>query len=129
MFFSTIHWRSLFRKVFIVTAITVVFMIVGGALFVEHAPAQLLIPPFGGRSLAVEFCNTGAVVTVGPPVPGRFYYQPGATRVFAYYQIVRPGVWLLGTHTNTPGICLISLGKSLISIPYQGVIVIVGTSL
>ncbi|HEX9609125.1 MAG TPA: hypothetical protein VGA06_02870 [Candidatus Paceibacterota bacterium] len=126
--------KLLVRNTTIFVAVLLTAFVLAGVLFVKYAPAQFsgfasLVPPFGGRSLAVEFCNSGAVITVGPPVGGRFYYQPGATRVFAHYQIVRPGVWLLGTRTNTPGVCFISLGKSLITLPYQGIINIVGTSL
>jgi len=86
--------------------------------------------PFGGFVYAVVpcTCSGGAVIYVGPPVPGPYLYLPGFTRVYEYYQIPRPGVWVLGNFVPGPP-CLVYAGKSCVPVPHYGVITIVGTSL
>jgi len=55
--------------------------------------------PFGGQIMAVTYCidQTNFVVTVGPPVGGQFTYAGGM--LYSFYQIFRPGPWVLGTYT------------------------------
>lgn len=57
---------------------------------------------FGGEILNVTYCtcSMNLAITVGPPAGGVFTYEPGAT-VYAFYQIFRPGPWVLGT--DVPG--------------------------
>jgi len=88
--------------------------------------------PFGGMVSFVQpcTCSCGAVVVVGPPRGGPYLYCPGVTQVFEYFQIPRPGVWLLGL-SSPPAACLIWAGKICVPAPIQpiGTIIIVGTSL
>jgi hypothetical protein len=89
------------------------------------------IIPFGGQITSVFYCpcSGNLAVVVGPPSGGIFMYQPGATIVYAFYQIFRPGPWVLGNYT--PG------GSCMQFIPYgcapmawpTGTINEVGTSL
>lgn len=127
------------KKILIFCAIFLAaFLVWGSLLYVSLVPeAQSLggIPgalPFGGLVGFVQpcTCSCGAVVVVGPPVGGSFLYCPGITQVFAYYQIPRPAVWLLGLYTPG-GACLIWAGKLCVPAPIQpmGTIIMTGTSL
>lgn len=71
------------------------------------AGRALGIAPFGGRILSVQYCpcSWNLAITVGPPVGGVFTYEPGFSTVRAFYQIFRPGPWVLGTYVPG-GSCL-----------------------
>lgn len=114
-------------------------MVVGGIFVLSFfvAAYSVWIKPskavlqFGGQITSVFYCPCSAnlAIVVGPPSPGVFMYQPGVSMVYAWYQIFRPGPWVLGTYT--PG------GACMMFIPYgcapmaapMGTITQVGTSL
>lgn len=62
---------------------------------------------FGGKILEVVYCpcSFNLAVTVGPPNGGVFTYEPGASIVDSFYQIFRPGPWVLGWYAPG-GACL-----------------------
>ena len=58
---------------------------------------------FGGRILyaTVCTCSVGSLgILVGPPRGGLFIFQPGVSILSAFYNIFRPGPWVLGTATG-----------------------------
>ncbi|MFA4890163.1 MAG: hypothetical protein WC587_00800 [Candidatus Paceibacterota bacterium] len=97
-------------------------------LKIKKAEAKGLIP-FGGRILYVTYCTCsgGLLLTIGPPRPGNYYFTAGS-RVYAYYQIYRPGAWALGD-AFPGGACMIYAGTSCVGSPTTGTIRQVGTSL
>ncbi|OIO30907.1 hypothetical protein AUJ77_01015 [Candidatus Nomurabacteria bacterium CG1_02_43_90] len=64
------------------------------------------IMPFGGKIQKVTYCtcSLNLAILVGPPGPGVFTYEPGASSIKAFYQIFRPGPWVLGSYTPG-GVC------------------------
>lgn len=127
--------RSLIKSNrFVVGALFVAALLItvsfGASMFLPRASAQLGTLPFGGFVAGVVYCtcSPGAIVNVGPPRGGSFLYVPGATQVFQFFQIPRPGVWLLGNYSPGVGACLVFVGKGCAPIPHQGLITIVGTS-
>ncbi len=88
---------------------------------------------FGGKIQYATFCtcsfNWG--LRIGPPRGGNFIYQPGASQLFAFYQIFRPGPWTLGTAAGGAA-CMQVRGNSCSAdeqVPGGPVIIMVGTSL
>lgn len=63
--------------------------------------------PFGGQILDVTYCpcSFNLAITVGPPNGGVFTYEPGGSIIKAFYQIFRPGPWVLGWY-SPGGVCL-----------------------
>jgi hypothetical protein len=116
------------RSFILGTAAILLLLGVSFGLWVKSSKA---IIPFGGPITSVFYCPCSAnlAVVVGPPSPGIFMYQPGASTVYAFYQIFRPGPWVLGNYV--PG------GACMMFIPYgcapmafpMGTINEVGTSL
>lgn len=108
-----------------------VLLLVFAVSFGFWVKSSKAIIPFGGPVTAVAYCpcSGNLAIVVGPPGPGIFMYQPGASTVYSFYQIFRPGPWVLGTYT--PG------GSCMMFIPYgcapmlfpMGTIDEVGTSL
>lgn len=129
--FGVGQWKLIAGVISIIIGLTVSLIVLVHPLLaqVPFIGFASLSPPFGGRALFVEACHLGVVVTIGPPVGGKFYYQPGVTREFLYHQTARPAVWDLGTRTITPGTCIIGFGKGGPIVTYQGVMTMVGTSL
>ena len=84
---------------------------------------------FGGRILFVRecACSGGWAITVGPPKPGVFLFQPPISQVYLYGQIFRPGAWSLGSYT--PGGVCSALATECFPIPVLGTINKVGTSI
>lgn len=116
------------KKLFIFILVTAVVSIVAFAILPVKRSGAIL--PFGGQITAVRFCGCSANVriTVGPPVGGVFIYQPGATVLYEYGQILRSGPWVLG-NWSPGGACLIPSGKGCATLPSQGTMIQVGTSL
>lgn len=108
------------------------FFALGFGLF-YYAKTVYGIGAFGGRITAIRYCICSAnlEVTVGPPSGGVFIYQPGASMLYAYYQIFRPGAWVLGSYS--PGGSCVQLipGTPPWCLPYpaMGTITQAGTSL
>lgn len=69
--------------------------------------------PFGGPIILVRPCfNFSAMqVIVGPPTPGSYIYQMGASRSYLNGPPFRPGQWLLGM-LGGASICDIDAGKA-----------------
>lgn len=89
--------------------------------------------PFGGLSLSTVWCvcSFNLWVMVGPPRGGSFIYQPGATILYLFGQIFRPGVWLLGLASPTPIPCVQAIPSPPWCVPIaMGLpMLIVGTSM
>lgn len=79
--------------------------------------------PFGGRILVVRPCNTGLLLTVGPPRGGEYMLLPGSS-VYAF-GVFKPATWVLGLAAALPVVCV--LGKIPIGAGLR--IIMVGTSL
>lgn len=90
--------------------------------------------PFGGKIIYATVCTCGGGswgIKVGPPVGGNFIYQPGASQLFAFFSIFRPGPWVLGTAAGGAP-CMQVRGNSCVPdevVPAGPVIIMVGTSL
>lgn len=93
----------------------------------ESEAVELL--PFGGRILYVTYCTCsgGILLTVGPPRPGNYYFTVGSM-LYSYYQIFKPGPWVLGD-AYPGGACTIYIGTACSGVPTTGTIRQVGTSL
>ena len=80
-----------------------------GLLFSSTTHAVSLTTVFGGKIVSVLPCTCPATfgwqITVGPPRPGTFMYRPGISRLFSYFNIFRPGPWVLGT-ASVYGSCM-----------------------
>ncbi|HAT68243.1 MAG: hypothetical protein A2481_03840 [Candidatus Yonathbacteria bacterium RIFOXYC2_FULL_47_9] len=125
------------KKRALVVGITVILLllVVSFGVWVKSskaaAPVVVAGIPFGGLITYVFYCNCSfnLAVTVGPPVGGIYMYQPGASLIYAYYQIFRSGPWVLGTYVPG-GACMVyvAVGCSPALVP-TGTIVTAGTSL
>ncbi len=112
--------------------------LVGGAFYytnqTQTTQSQLSGIPFGGFVVNSVPCTCigqwgDFLLTVGPPSAGQYLFRYTSTFQFAFYQLPRAGVWVLGTF-SPPGVCLMQAGK--ICVPYgfpYGTIVAAGTSL
>ncbi|OIP65543.1 MAG: hypothetical protein COV32_02910 [Candidatus Yonathbacteria bacterium CG10_big_fil_rev_8_21_14_0_10_43_136] len=81
----------------IISFVIVIFLIVFS--FGMRINSGEAIAPFGGQILNVMYCPCSAniAITVGPPAGGIFSYD-GSGMMYAFYQIFRPGPWVLGTY-------------------------------
>lgn len=113
--------------IIIVIAIASVIFSFGLKFSRESEAAGLL--PFGGRILNVTYCTCsgGILLTVGPPRPGNYYFTIGSM-LYSYYQIYRPGPWVLGD-AYPGGACVVYIGDDCVGAPTTGTIRQVGTSL
>lgn len=93
------------------------------ASFVGIAAPAFAIP-FGGPIINSRPGNGCVVIDVGPPRGGEFVFQKGVSILFAFFNIIRPGAFVLGL-AGLPLVCF--LGK--IPIGAGPAIIIVGTSL
>ncbi len=94
--------------------------------------AEAFLPlPFGGL-ISVTLvcpCNFGLSITVGPPVPGKFFISGFGSRIFPFFKPL-PGSWILGDYSATPVPCLEPAPPICVPIDgSQGVVIIAGTSL
>lgn len=87
--------------------------------------------PFGGKVWYVTYCTCSGTVllTVGPPRPALVVYEPGFSELYEYYNIWEEDVWVLGNYVKGGGYCAIYAGVSCTTLPNNGVITQVGTSL
>ncbi|MEK9173008.1 MAG: hypothetical protein AAB594_00345 [Patescibacteria group bacterium] len=94
--------------------------------------AEAFLPlPFGGLiSVTIPcFCNFGLSLTVGPPVPGKFFISGFGSRIFPFFKPT-PGSWILGDYSATPIPCLQPAFPVCVPADAtQGVVIIAGTSL
>lgn len=87
--------------------------------------------PFGGYSYMVWYCTCQFAVLhyVGPPDPGAYLFQYGASYPYANYQVYRPGVWMLGKYSTGNYTCRFYVPPSSCStLGAKGLITEVGTS-
>lgn len=117
-----------------------VVLVVGTGMFVAFGmfttkasagPGQ----PFGGLSYSVFTCNCSGNyaiyftdLTVSPAITLPLIYQPGVTTLYREYMITTPGVWILGTW-QPGGSCRYRVGKGCATLPTQGTMYMVGTSM
>lgn len=93
--------------------------------------AQAQLVPFGGKITAVVPCPCSAsyMVYVGPPVSATVMYVPSMTKLYPFYQISRPGPWVLGIYyPGTTYTCLVYSITGCTSVGSAPIINIVGTS-
>ena len=85
---------------------------------------------FGGQIEYVQYCtcSLNILLTIGPPVAGEFLYQPGGSVLFPYGQVYRTGPWTLGTYAPG-GVCAIYIGTGCSTLPTNGTMSVVGTSI
>ena len=119
---------------------TLVFLLMVNVAFIMAAKRQVEAgfgDPFGGMSTYVFYCTCSSNIavtindlTVGSsnPVPLTLIYQPGATILYPYGQIYRPGVWTLGLW-NSGGSCMYYVGKGCSTYNTNGIMYMVGTSM
>lgn len=83
----------------------------------------------GGQIQMVTLCCNGVKVKVGDPKGGEFLFVPGQSKLYAYYNIFTPGVWVLGT-ASPIAICqkLLAFPPCVQTESLDGTIKIVGTS-
>ncbi len=93
-FFSYIKRHSIFFSI----AAFLLLVVVSFSLKVKQSKA---IIPFGGPILSVTMCPCSAnlAITVGAPNGGIFTFEPGVTMIKPFYQLFRPGPWVLGNYT------------------------------
>ena len=92
----------------------------------SQAAAEVLFIPFGGELINVDYCCNGLRLSVSPPRPGTYMFTAGSV-LYAYYQILRTGVWVLGDALPA-GVCQTGTYCAT-SIPTTGTIRQIGTSL
>lgn len=85
--------------------------------FLSFLPIQALAAgidiPFGGIVIKPVWCPCSAnfairIIPIGatPPPPIILMYQPGVTTLYAFWNILKPGTYLLGTYSPVPIPCL-----------------------
>ena len=99
----------------------------------SKAQAFSLGLPFGGKITSVLPCtcpaDLGWQITVGPPRPGVYMYQPGFSMLFMNYNIFRPGAWVVGIATTYVPCLQISI-TGCIPVSTGGLLIrLIGTSL
>ena len=112
----------------IIVVVSLLFMLPTG-----RVKAASFGVPFGGKIRNVIVCtcpaNFGLQITVGPPRPGIFMYKPGISRLFSYFNIFRPGPYVLGIASGYNP-CLQYTGTGCIPLSTGGPLIrLVGTSL
>jgi len=89
--------------------------------------------PFGGRLIVFIpcTCNAGSVITVGPPTPGSYIFQPPLSQLKRNFALLQPGVWQLGIAKIPPIPCLEGIPPACVPIPSPatGTVLIMGTGL
>jgi hypothetical protein len=109
-----------------------------GMFFLSFSPAQavnLASQPFGGRVIFSVPCTCGPypgsmVNIISGPSWGGWLYAPGLSQLKENFLVNVPGVWLLGSATRVPSLCLIGFPPACIPapVPVRGTILEVGTS-
>lgn len=120
-FFSYARKHPIFFGIIIV----LFFFIISYGVKIKSGKAIL---PFGGVILAVQYCSCSANIAVTTSM-GIYSYNPYSTALFPFYQIYRPGAWILGTYV--PGaVCLVGVPPACTagSAPF-GTIIMAGTSM
>lgn len=116
------------KHIFVVALSLLLF--VGAYSYQVTKPTEVdALLPFGGFVNYVQYCTCSMAIAsvVGPPVGGTFVYAPG-TVTYAYGQVYRSGVWLLGNWTPG-GVCLFYAGVGCGTFPVWGRMSEVATSL
>lgn len=123
--------KKIQKNTYIIPALALIF---STFLFtVLPADAQSGTRPFGGKVTRVRPCPCSpcrqVLHQVGPPRGGKFMYDRCVTDVYAYYQMNRVGVWLLGNYLPKSQACLVFTEDGCRVIDRaQGIMTIVGTS-
>lgn len=91
--------------------------------------------PFGGQITYVFTCTCSANyaiyfqdLTKPTPITLPLIFQPGVTILYPYYAITSIGSWMLGTWQGG-GSCRYYVGKGCATLPTQGTMYMVGTSM
>jgi hypothetical protein len=120
-----------YKKTNILIAILITISMISwsGVFMIRHINAQSQLV-FGGFVTFSYYCSCSGnfLIYVSPPRGGQFIYQPGATRMFAYYTLPRSGIWVLGDYFPY-GVCLQYAGYTCTTVGApQGTMNMVGTS-
>lgn len=108
-----------------------VFLILSlGMFFAVPSKSTTAVIPFGGKILKAQYCPCSANIrlTIGPPVPGIFIFQPGVSIPFAFGQVYRSGPWTIGNWVPG-GVCLKFSATGCRPVFSEGTILEVGTSI
>ena len=124
---TLIHESARMTRIKILLAVIFSLALIGLAIFYQQAQAQYSLIPFGGRIEAVNYCCNGIELIIGPPRGGDFLFSWNSI-LYAFYQIYRPGPWVLGD-AEPGGACVHIAGGCETSHPTTGIIRQIGTSL
>lgn len=123
-FFSYIRRRPILVGIIA----TLSLFVASFSVWVRSSKAVL---PFGGSILSVTYCTCSGNValTLGPPTPGIYSYNPYSTVLFPFQQVYRPGPWILGGYVPE-AVCLVGVPPACTagSAPF-GTITMAGTSM
>ncbi len=115
------------RKLFLFLIIIAFTAGVSFYFFINKSSAVL---PFGGPITGTFYCTCSAniLISVGPPNPGVFIYEPGGTVLYPYGRVWSPGAYALGLY-SPGGACLVFVLVGCAPIPTEGTMLEIGTSL
>lgn len=108
----------------------IIFLVLITLSFSVWVRSSKAVLPFGGPILSVMYCpcSGNVALTVGPPSPGIYSYNPYSTVPFPFYQFYRPGAYILGGYIPG-GVCLTAGSPcSVGSVPWA-TITMAGTSM
>lgn len=96
---------SFTKKYPVKTSLVIVLFLIVASFGLRVKTGKAIIP-FGGPILNVTYCtcSVNLAITVGAPNGGVFTYD-GSGIIDAFYQLFRPGPWVLGSYTPG-GSCL-----------------------
>lgn len=100
-------------------------------MFPQKQTDAIIGVTFGGNITSSFFCACSAnvILTIGPPSPAVLTYEPGGSILYPFWQIYRPGPFMLGEYYPSTSACLIYVVVGCAPIPTQGMISMTGTSL
>jgi len=118
---------TLKRKSFLILVAFILVIAASFSYFPVNKSSAVL--PFGGQITGTFYCNCSAnlLISVGPPVPGVFIYQPGGTALYSYGRVWSPGAFALGLY-SPGGVCLVYVLVGCAPIPNEGTMIEIGTS-
>ncbi len=117
---------TLKRKLFL---FLIIVAFTAGVSFYFSVNKSSAVLPFGGPITGTFYCTCSAnlLISIGPPNPGVFIYQPGGTLLDFYGRVWSPGANALGLF-SPGGVCLVYVVVGCAPIPTEGTMIEIGTS-